>query len=380
MQEKSSKMKKTENINAFLALIRAGLWGKNAQLSRFNEIDYNEVCRLAEEQSVVGLVAAGLEHAVDVKLQKEVVLQFVGQALQLEQRNTAMNSFVTELIERLRKAGVYAILLKGQGVAQCYERPLWRSAGDVDLLLSDNNYQKSKDVLTPLATSLEPESIYGKHLGLTIDSWAVELHGTQHTELSSRIDKVIDSVQGGLFYQGEVRSWMNGNTHVFLPSPDNDVIFIFTHFLKHFYKGGLGLRQICDWCRLLWTYRDSLNHVLLESRIRKMELMTEWKAFAAFAVDSLGMPAETMPLYSPARKWSRKARRIQEFVMRVGNMGHNRDNSYYGNYPFVVRKCMSFGRRISDVFNHARIFPLDSIRFFPSMVFNGVRLAAKGVG
>ena len=26
-----------------------------------------------------------------------------------------------------------------------------------------------------------------------------------------------------------------------LPSANNDVVFVFTHFLKHFYKGGIGL-------------------------------------------------------------------------------------------------------------------------------------------
>ena len=57
-----------------------------------------------------------------------------------------------------------------------------------------------------------------------------------------------------------------------MPGPDNDVVIVFTHFLHHFFIGGVGLRQICDWCRLLWTYRESLDRGLLESRIRKMGL------------------------------------------------------------------------------------------------------------
>jgi hypothetical protein len=110
-----------------------------------------------------------------------------------------------------------------------------------------------------------------------------------------------------------------------------------------------------------------------------MGLMSEWKAFAAFAVEYLGMPVEVMPFYSSDLKWKRKAKKIQEFVIRVGNMGYNRDNKYYNNYPFIIRKCISFGRRILDVCNHVKIFPVDSIRFLPCMIFNGMRLAAKGV-
>ena len=50
------------NHKAFLALVRAGLWEEEVQLSSFGDIDYKEVYRLAEEQAVVGLVVAGFEH------------------------------------------------------------------------------------------------------------------------------------------------------------------------------------------------------------------------------------------------------------------------------------------------------------------------------
>lgn len=31
---------------------------------------------------------------------------------------------------------------------------------------------------------------------------------------------------------------MDGKTQVFLPGADEDVVYVFTHFLGHFYKGG----------------------------------------------------------------------------------------------------------------------------------------------
>lgn len=254
--------------------------------------------RLAEEQSVMGLIAAGIENLpASERPSKEVVLQFIGSTFQLEQRNKAMNTFVAKLMEQLRAKDIYAILVKGQGIAQCYEKPLWRACGDVDLLLSESNYERAKELLCPLATDVETEYTHFKHQGMTIDGWVVELHGTLHGRLSKRVDRMVDEVQKDVFYGGSVRSWDNSGTQVFLPSPDNDVIFVFTHILHHFFFEGIGLRQICDWCRLLWTYRDSLNHELLESRIREMGLMSEWKAFAAFAVKWLGMPVEAMPLF-----------------------------------------------------------------------------------
>lgn len=277
----------------------------------------------------------------------------------------------------MRKAGIYAILVKGQGIAQCYERPLWRASGDVDFLLSEENYEKAKQYLLPFALNVGRECEYDKHLALTINSYTVELLGNQRCGLSTRMDTVIDEVQRDVFFGGNVRSWENGKTFVFLPGIDCDVIFVFTHFLKHFYKGGLGLRQICDWCRLLWTYRNHIDVAKLEKRLHEMRLVTEWKTFAAFAVERLGMPVEAMPLYDTSSRWKRKARRIEEFVMMSGNFGHNRVE-IHRERSYVAKKAHSMGRRLSDLFHHACIFPMDSLRFMPTIMYQGLKSAARG--
>ncbi len=377
------------NQRAFFELLRAGLWNKEARLSVFGAINLKEICRIAEEQSVVGLVAAGLEHVTDVKLPKEEVLLVVGQTLQLEQRNKAMNAFVAELIRRLRDAGIYALLVKGQGIAQCYEKPLWRACGDVDLLLNADDYEKAKKLLMPLTTDVETEYTHFKHVGMTIpdtfgtsdkdraDGWMVELHGTLHSRLSKRVDRQIDAVQEDTFDHGNVRSWENGGVTVFLPAVDNDVIFVFTHILHHFFFEGIGLRQICDWCRLLWKFAGEIDVELLEKRLREAGLMTEWRVFAAIAVEYLGMPVERMPLYCEDGKWLRKASRICRFVLEVGNFGHKQRRDFSG-MSYLKRKFVSFWGRLSDMLRHFRIFPLDSIRFFGGVLRSGLHAAVRG--
>jgi len=392
------KVRLDSNTQAFFELVQAGLWEKEVRLAQYGDIDFSEVLRLATEQSVVGHVAAGLEHVSDMKVPQEWALQFVGQTLQIEQRNKAMNAFVAELIERLRKADIYAILVKGQGIAQCYERPLWRSSGDVDLLLSEENYKKAKELLVPLATDVETEYTHFKHLGMTIDGWVVELHGTLHSRLSARVDRVVDDVQRDVFYGGKVRSteFKSSNSsrvQVFLPAPDEDVIFVFTHILHHFFFEGIGLRQICDWCRLLYTYKGSLNVPLLESRLRKAGLMSEWKAFAAFAVAYLGMPVEATPLFDAdvdLKVNKKKADKICEFVLEVGNFGHNRELRAKNaelrakgcramrHEGYFWRKFKSFWGRLSDMLRHFWIFPLDSIRFFGGVLRSGLHAAVRG--
>ena len=132
------------NIDAFFAFVRVGLWGSgNPNLRIDGATDLRKVYRLAIEQSVLGLVLTGLEHS-DIKPPKELLLQWIGEVQLIEQRNKEMNVYAADLIEKLRKNDIYTILVKGQGIAQCYEKPLWRCSGDIDLFLSDENYQKAK--------------------------------------------------------------------------------------------------------------------------------------------------------------------------------------------------------------------------------------------
>ena len=126
------------------------------------------------------------------------------------------------------------------------------------------------------------------------------------------------------------------------------------------------------------TYKDKIDIKKLKTQLRKSDLSGEWKAFAAFVVDYLGMPVEAMPLYSSEKRWKRKAKRICSFIMEVGNMGHNRDMSYYNTKPYLFQKAISVRYRCVDLLRHLAIFPLDSIRFFPRIMINGLRSAARG--
>lgn len=380
-------MIKDHNIQAFFALLQAGLWSDgNPDMRIDGTPDWEEVYRLATEQSVLGLILAGLEHS-DVRPPQMLLLQWIGEVQIIEQRNKEMNGFIAELIEKLRKDDIYAILVKGQGVAQCYEKPLWRCSGDVDLLLSNDNYLKAKSALIPVASEVANEDVMTKHQALVINGFDVELHGKMPFTLSMRVEHGIDDVLEDLFVRGNVRSWDCNGTQVFLPSPDNDVILVFTHFLHHFFIEGVGLRQICDWCRLLYTYKDSLNFKLLESRIKAMGLMSEWKAFYNLASRYLGMPdlgvgvmvkdsqdsqARMSDLRSSAR-FDKKADRILELVLESGNFGHNKDLSYRTRYSGMTYKIVAAWRRLKDFCRFAAIFPLDAPLFFVTYVMGKVK-------
>lgn len=365
-----------KNQKVFIALLQGGLWSDGNLEIRIDEATYwQEVFRLAKEQSVLGLVLAGLEH-VDVKPQKELLLQWIGEVQQIEQRNKAMNKFIVLLFEKMHNSGINPILVKGQGVAQCYESPFWRACGDVDLFLSANDYKIAQTYLQTIGVKISHETEKNKerlNAEFQVGEWLVELHGTLHANLSSKMDKVIDSVQHEVFTEDKVRVWKNGDVDVVLPAPNEDIIFVFSHILQHFFLGGIGLRQLCDLCRLLWTYRNSVDKELLHKRLRKMGVVTEWKVFVALMVEHLGLPAEAAPLYESG--YEIKAGRALNYILEVGNFGHNRDSSYLKEKSSIIRKSNILLHQIGDSMRLAKIFPIHAWRFFLTTVKDGLKNA-----
>lgn len=358
------------NIQAFFELASAGLFsvhGRGVVINDYTNVDWSEIYKLAEEQSVVGLVTSGLD-VLNVIISQEWRLQFIGASLQIEQRNRVMNEFVARLISMMRSKDVYTLLVKGQGVAQCYDKPLWRACGDIDFLLSEENYVKAKEILILLASDVEKEYLSLKHIGMTINGFVVELHGTLRSRLTKRIDNEIDKVQNECFWGGEVRSWQNGNTQVFLPGMNQDVIFVFTHILHHLFIEGIGLRQICDWCRLLWTFREKLDVKRLEKHLRAMRLMTEWKVLGCLVVEYLGMPPEAIPFYD--LKYGVKASRLMSFILETGNFGHKRT---INGESMLKTLC----RRTRDAYLMMRIFPVDAWKMYFGMIRTGMVLRAE---
>lgn len=351
-----------KNQQVFLEVVKAGLWDRNnldynlletqreqATKGRadFNGVNWEKIYNLASEQSVVGLLAAGIDN-LELNVPLELKLQIIGEALQIEQQNKAMNQFIADIVDKMCLEGIYTLLVKGQGIAQCYERPQWRASGDVDFLLDKENYRKAIDFLRPLSSYSKREENYSSHLGLSIAPWYVEVHGSLRTGLSARVDKVVDEVHEDTFKNHKVRAWNNGGTDVLLPNPDNDVFFVFTHFIKHFYKEGMNLRQVCDWCRLLWTFRDKIDIALLEKRLKKAGIISEWKAFASLAVDYLGMPVEAMPLFNENDNQNhKKAERLMEFILK----GYT-------------------GSKMKDTYQIAKIFPWKACFYSPSIFLN----------
>ena len=234
--------------------------------------------RLATEQTVAGLVTDGAAVCPSGYVPGVVSLKLMSTRVATEKRNAAINAMIARVIPLFDEAGIPTVLVKGQAVARCYSRPEGRMPGDIDLMIRPEDYDAAKAVLSGIADDLESESLEKMHFGAMIGDIEIELHGTVHTSLGNRINDILDSAQAALFEPGGCRSIDIGGTRVRIPSIDFDAMFIFVHLLQHFYCGGLGLRQLCDWAMVLHSHSGEIDRDLLKTRLKEMGIMSEWQA------------------------------------------------------------------------------------------------------
>ena len=366
----------------FFTLLRSGLWGTVPDVSSFRPSaeDWKDVLRIAKEQTVIGLVAEGAALCPSGFVPEAVGLRLIGLCESIRRRNAQTNSVIASLVALFAEDGIPLFLLKGQGVACCYLKPELRMPGDIDLFVLPEDYQQSKKTLSKIGVRDEGEGLDKLHYGAMHGDLEIEIHGTVHTSLGNRINGCLDDMQRELFEAESCRSLectgKDGSVRMKLPSPDFDALFVFIHLLQHFFCGGLGLRQLCDWARLLHCYRDSVDVPKLEARLKRMGVTSEWKAFMSFIVNYLSLPEEDAILLDMGCE--AKARRIWRYVEMVGNFGTKIRRRDRTRDPYLIRKVQSFAINSKCFLAHIAIFPFDSLKFFWGYFITGMRAVIHG--
>ena len=349
--------------NQFFALLRSGLWNEVPDASLFaGGVDWEALYTLSFHQAVVPLVTDGinrLPHAC-LPAEEQRLDPFLGDMMGTVRRNSQLDAFIPKVFGALE--GIPALLVKGQALAQDYLDPSRRQPGDIDLLVSPDSYEAAKQVLLPKATKIAEEMPGILHQGMFFKSVEVEIHGSISTLMSRKLDRKLAALLSEQFDGREFPTVAIGGAQIPVPEANFNALYVFVHFLKHYWSGGVGLRQPMDWMTFVSVHKRDIHPVILERQLEELRLVHVWKVFTGFAQEYLGCPAEKLPL--AAAPDSRKNARIWKYILWSGNFGKKRDRSR-GKESFLVRKIHSLWRLvIVDRLRHFRVFPKESVRFF----------------
>ena len=138
----------------------------------------------------------------------------------------------------------------------------------------------------------------------------------------------------------------------------------------HYFDGGIGLRQVSDWMRYLHVNIDRIDQQQLAKDLKRLGVMKIWKVFGAMAVDHLGCPADSMPLYDA--HYSKEGRVILQYILRSGNFGYFDDRLQNRPKNFYLGKLYSFWGQIRMILRNVWMFPEESLRALPVLIKGGM--------
>ncbi len=391
----------SQEVQIFLSLLATGLWEKTCGIFIGNigegvaypesdagdpvnlspHVDWDSLIKLSREQAVLSLVGSGMDYlrlkgVVFEDLSGEQNKAIIRNVMSTQEYSGRMEGFISKLFASLQRKGFKPVLLKGMGVAQCYVRPELRSLGDVDILLNGDEYDRGVDFVSPHASKVFDEDKYDRHIQMIIGKVYVELHGTMHVHLGRKTDSLMDHIQETMFKTEAFRMWsVTPSCVIPLPGPTEDVLYIFCHILQHLTNLGIGLKQVCDLCRLIYTNRDKIDENALRAHLEQIGYIEQWRTFAVLMEEYLCMPKGVIPFTGPnvSLKYRKKARRLMEYILHTGNMGKNRDVSYRRKSPYLIKKVKSLGVILQNAVCLGRIFPGYAFRY-------ALRGISKGAG
>lgn len=367
----------TEARNILFTLIRSALLGTKVE-SLPADIEWRSVCKLAKQQTLLGLLADAIQK---LPPQDQPDAQVMSQLRAYVMNNLHAHVLITrklsETVSILRSEGIDPVLFKGHGLALNYPDPMSRQCGDIDLYVGKREYEKAVAVCVKHFGEGENDSENVKHYHFDNQGVTVELH---------RIAENIPGICANRRYQRwTVRNLESSSlrivdvdgVQVSLPPYRFDAIYVMNHAWHHFVVGGIGLRQFCDWTMYLHRFHDKLDPVILEADLKAFGLLKVWHMFAWIAVNKLGLPEGECPLYEG--RYARDAERMLDFVWSDGNFGRYTPGKGIRPEGYAAGKLHSMKVQTRRYFRIMPVYPSHIFKSWFLYFGNGIYHYLKGL-
>lgn len=321
-EESPSLSREGRGGSLLFEILRGELWGTELSFSQLSHTEFEELMEMAGEQTVTGLVGDCLIKN-NIKLEREDALGLYAKMKAIEKANARVNENLVSFVNFMERKGIDYIIVKGQVAGSFYPNPNARMSGDVDLYFVGDNYQKIKSLVEQRLGKQLSKLSDGKHVEFEVNGVIFELHDKLSRLATRKHQAYWDQMIDNAILEGTDTVIINGKEIKTLSATYN-AMYIFVHLFYHMTASGVGLRQLCDWARVLHNPNLNDNHNVdanrLEDILKELGYLKAYKAMGAFLVEYLGLPEEQFPfvLTEKDRKW---VETIKKNILKRGNFG-----------------------------------------------------------
>ena len=277
-----TNMTLTTTETQFLHIAKSAISGGDLPAE---SVDWPAVFALAGQQKLLPILFEAVRKMPaaeeNVALFAVTKQQVIGQVL----NQTVRSAEFADLYRKLRAAGLYPIVVKGQLCSRLYPLKDHRISADDDLYISDAEFMACHRQL--LAN------------GLTTDTPVDELATADEVSYTKNGSPLYIELHRHLFDSAEdAHDELNHfftdlkpiEVDGFLAMPPHEhLLYLLLHAYKHFVRSGIGLRQFCDIGLWAWEYHDEIDWQRLREQCESVHAATFAAAAFRIARDYLGI-------------------------------------------------------------------------------------------
>lgn len=245
--------------NGILQLITAAVTESRRELPA--DWDWEAVVQTGQRHQILPLLYYGaLQIGADVPAEQKKVLELstFRQVMISQNQQYALEA----LFAAFEEAGVAYMPLKGTLLKTLYPKAEMRSMGDADVLIQTQQYDRIRELMPTLGytavTESDHEFIWQSRV----------LYLELHKRLIPSYNKDYYAYYGNGWQLAKIQ-----NGHRYSMTDEDQFIYLFTHFAKHYRDGGIGLKHMTD----LWVYRrhhPALDEAYLQKELTALQLYT----------------------------------------------------------------------------------------------------------
>ena len=293
----------TEQQSTLILLVKSALTGEPYILPSGSDIAgiFQDAKRHGVDvMAYYGALLCGVDKNSDVMREE---LMRVYQSISIGE--TQMSS-IHRIMKELEAHGVAHMPLKGVLLKPMYPHSEMRRMGDADILIDCSKYEAVRSFMTELGYTERCESDHEfiwKKKAVTIEF---------HKRLIPSYNKDYYRYYGDGW---KLAKLMDGYSFRHGMDPCDEMIYLFTHFAKHYRDTGIGIRHIVD----LWVYRKhnpDMDEAYIRKELQKLQLLE----FYDNVMRTLRVWFENYPA-------DEKTEYITQFIFTSGEFGRSHNSN-----------------------------------------------------
>lgn len=225
--------------------LRYSLGVSGEPLPELSEREWGALHKWAERQSLLGVLYFGLQKLPPaLRPPQKLAWRWSMEAEHIRGQNKKINETTAELTQLFEKQGRKAFVLKGSANALLYPDPSLRQTGDIDFFVSGGR-SVAEDLLE--RTGLIKNAVLNLvHASFQYAGEEVEVHYVASKQYTPATNNALQK-----FLAGEISNAHKVPEGFCVPSLSYALMMQLCHIKQHFFKGGVGLRQLVDYHQLL---------------------------------------------------------------------------------------------------------------------------------